>query len=50
MRSDACVNLPGQASTLTPKEGTARALSSFMSNTDEGDEDIDFHPDEDDND
>ena len=32
---------------LPPKEGSARALSSFMSNTDEGEEDIDFHPDED---
>jgi integration host factor subunit alpha len=35
---------------LPPKEGTARALSSFLSNIDEGDEDIDFHPEEDDND
>jgi integration host factor subunit alpha len=34
---------------LPPKEGSARALSSFMSNTDEGEEDIDFHPEEDDN-
>lgn len=36
---------------LPPKEGSARALSSFMSNTDEGEEEIDFHPDnENDND
>ena len=34
---------------LPPKEGTARALSSFMSNTDEGEEDIDFDPHEDEN-
>lgn len=32
---------------LPAKEGSARALGSFMSNTDEGDEDIDYHPDED---
>jgi integration host factor subunit alpha len=36
---------------LPPKEGSARALSSFMSNTDEGEEEIDFHPEsENDND
>lgn len=34
---------------LPAKEGTARALSSFMSNTDDGDEDIDFHPEDEDN-
>mgnify|MGYP003395259418 FL=1 len=33
---------------LPAKEGTARALSSFMSNTDESDDDIDFDPHEDD--
>lgn len=36
---------------LPPKEGTARALSSFMSNTDdEGEDDVDFSPEDDDND
>ena len=36
---------------LPPKEGSARALSSFMSNADEGEEEIDFHPEsENDND
>lgn len=35
---------------LPPKEGTARALSSFMSNTDEMEDEVDFDPHEDDND
>jgi integration host factor subunit alpha len=35
---------------LPPKEGTARALSSFMSNTDEGEDEHDFSPEDDDND
>ena len=35
---------------LPPKEGTARALSSFMSNTDEGEDDMDFSPEDEDND
>ncbi len=34
---------------LPPKEGTARALSSFMSNTDEMEDDVDFDPHEDEN-
>jgi integration host factor subunit alpha len=35
---------------LPPKEGTARALSSFMSNTDEMEDEVDFDPHEDEND
>jgi len=35
---------------LPPKEGTARALSSFMSNTDDGEDDVDFSPEDEDND
>lgn len=35
---------------LPPKEGSARALSSFMSNTDEMEDDVDFDPHEDEND
>ena len=35
---------------LPAKEGTARALSSFMSNSDEEEDDIDFHHEDDDND
>lgn len=35
---------------LPPREGTARALSSFMSNTDEGEDDLDFSPEDEDND
>ncbi len=33
--------------TLPAKEGSARALSSFMSNTEDADDDTDFHPDDD---
>ncbi|MBP9680477.1 MAG: integration host factor subunit alpha [Bacteriovorax sp.] len=34
---------------LPAKQGTARALSSFMSNTDEAEDEMDFDPHEDDN-
>lgn len=35
---------------LPAKEGTSRALSSFMSNIEEPEDEFDFHPDDEDND